>query len=129
MKIRFGILLFCVCQALGCIREDYAHSSYFYIKQGFRLVGHLIRTTFADGLLACVQFCLREQLCASLNYQDNFEGEGVCELNSENATTSALIHDESCNYVTMECVVSLKFFSFFLFFIFCLKGDVLIIDC
>ena len=109
MKVRFGIFLFFVCQALGCIREDNAHSSYFHIKQGFRLVSHLIRTTFADSLLTCVQFCLREQLCASLNYQDNFEGEGVCELNNKNATTSTLIQDDNYNYASMEVAVSLKF--------------------
>ena len=116
MILRFTVFFFSVCQALNCIQEKNVHSNYFLSKPSSRLAGHLIRTTFAHSFLTCAQFCSREPRCVSSNYKDNLDtgGKTVCELNSERAITSALVHDESYSYATKECV-SFKYFPYFKF--------------
>ena len=106
MIFSFAVLFFSVCQTLSCMQEENAHSNYFLSNPSFRLVGHVFRKTFAHNFLMCAQFCSREPRCVSLNYKDNLdmEGKNVCELNSEGAITSALVYDDSFNYVAKECV-------------------------
>ena len=115
MIFSFALLFFgAVCQTLSCIQEENVHSNFFLSKPSSKVVGHVIRTTFAHSFLTCAQFCSREPRCVSLNYKDNLdmEGKSVCELNSERAITSALVHDNSFSYAAMECV-SFKCFSCF----------------
>ena len=106
MIFRFTVLFVGVCQALTCIQQENAHSNYFLSKPSFRHAGHIIKTTFAHSFLICAQFCSREPRCVSLNYKDNpdMKAKNVCELNSERAITSALVHDDSFSYAAKECV-------------------------
>ena len=83
IKMIFSIaLLFfgAVCQTLSCIREENVHSIFFLSKPSSKLVGHVIRTTFAHSFLTCAQFCSREPRRNSLNYKDNLdmEAKSVC---------------------------------------------------
>ena len=105
-KARFAVLFVGVCQTLSCIQEENAHSNYFLSRPSYRLAGHVIRTTVAHSFLRCAQFCSREPRCVSINYNDNLniERKSVCELNSERASTSALVHDDRFSYATKECV-------------------------
>ena len=106
MKKLLTVFPLCVCLAIGCIQEEYFHSSYFQIRPSFRLTGHLIRKTFAHSFLMCVHYCMREPRCVSINYKNNLRAKGECELNSEDAIT--LVHDDGSNYATTECAVSLN---------------------
>ena len=111
----YDIFFYCLPSTQLYPRKN-VHSNYFLSKPSFRLAGHVIRTTFAHSFLTCAQFCSREPRCISLNYKDNLDtgGKSVCELNSERAITSALVHDENYSYATEECV-SFKCFSYFKF--------------
>lgn len=55
-----------------------SRSAYTVVQGNKQLVGHVVRRFRAPSLIACSQYCLKNEWCTSTNFKN---GEKFCELN------------------------------------------------
>ena len=63
------------------------------------LENHVVETKHADTDLECRMYCLRNTLCASVNYKISVIDKGLCELNNKTCDVAeAMTHNPEFNH-------------------------------
>ncbi|XP_028396132.1 uncharacterized protein LOC114520116 [Dendronephthya gigantea] len=75
---------FCLCIFLTAVHEGESSFQASYRKhKGRYLANHVFRKEEAKYEHDCATYCIRDELCASVNYKVSGESKGLCELNSK----------------------------------------------
>lgn len=67
-----------------------SRSAFTVVHGNKQLVGHVVRRFSAPSLIACSQYCLKNEWCTSTNYKN---GKKFCELNMYHIAPENVVHE------------------------------------